>query len=65
MEPELEVAVVAVLVAGAGLVAGALAGAAAGVLVVLSLAAEGVVLSVPAVAGFSPVSLPPGFILSE
>lgn len=55
MEFELEVAVVA----------GALAGAAAGVLVVLSVAVEGVVLSVPAVAGFSDVSLPPGFILSE
>ena len=61
----MEVPVLAELVAGAVVVAGALAGAAAGVLVVLSLVVEVVVLSVPAAAGFSDVSLPPGFILSE
>lgn len=65
MELELEVAVVAVLVAGAVVVAEALGGAAVGVLGVVPLAVEDVVLSVPAVAGFSDVSLPPGFILSE
>ncbi len=57
--------VLAVLVAGAGLVAGAPAGAAAGALAVLSLVVDGVVFSVPVAAGFSDVSLPPGFILSE
>ena len=65
MELELEAAVDAVLVAGPVAVVVATAGAAAGVLVVLSLAVEVVALSVPAAAGFSDVSLPPGFILSE
>ncbi|CAE6769728.1 conserved hypothetical protein [Nitrospira defluvii] len=65
MELELDVPVLAVLLAGVALVVGVLAGAADGVLVVFSLAVEVVVLSVPAAVGFSDVSLPPGFILSE
>ena len=65
MALELDIPELGVLVAGAALVVEVVAGAAAGALAVLSLVVGVAGFSVVAAAGFSAVSLPPGFILSE